>query len=176
MCAGAEPIHEKEKERNCLLIPNANYNKHLVYVSLCMYRFSQNQPGLAYAILEGMKRGNLNFFQVLQYACLRRSTWPGHTFYGAYAKVVDQKTFSNSVYQSKNTYCLKQSIALKKLFLDNPLPKDQVYTTSLVEAIIQKIPGDFTINKTVSFLNPLLAKLYDDISDYKEIIAEVNKN
>lgn len=100
---------------NQLVVPKGR-DRHQVYATLCCYRWSENQPGMAYATVEAMNKcPGIDFFQAFHYGCARRVYWLHHSFH--------QITTTNSTYSdaaaAANGY-VPYSIACAHFFRADP--------------------------------------------------------
>lgn len=65
---------------NCMLVPRAGYDRHTVYVTLCLYRYADSRPLTMKTILDLYDQLNLPWLQVYHYGMACRGVGPGHGF------------------------------------------------------------------------------------------------
>lgn len=69
-----------EDKSNILKMPFKKRSRHLAYATLCCYRWADSLPKMVHLIVELMKIGDRNFYQVLHYGLLKNCTNTGHSF------------------------------------------------------------------------------------------------
>lgn len=75
-----EATPSRDGDLNLLHMPKGN-NRHLVYASLCCYRWSENQPGAPWLVVELLNANpKIDFFQALHYACTQVVYYFTHSF------------------------------------------------------------------------------------------------
>lgn len=162
---------QNEENKNILIVPRNNYNKHLVYTTLCCYRWSENQAGTPYAIIKTLEQNpEIDFFQAFHYGLLHAVYWTLHSFTFIANKSILTTKFNNSQLNIAN------SIAIAKLFRDEKIEDCGYETISKVDdyaSCLKRKLGSSNIKNIEDLLDPKLKILYTspDLPDnYKEII------
>lgn len=65
---------------NCMLVPRAGYERHTVYVALCLYRYADAKPLTMKTILDLYDQLDLPWLQVFHYGMACRNVGAGHGF------------------------------------------------------------------------------------------------
>ncbi len=156
---------------NQLIIPSGQ-NKHKVYASLCCYRWSENQPGMAYATVQAFEKyPEIDFFQAFHYGCGRRVYWPLHSFHNiVHAKSKYSPGVDSMLY-------VPNSIFIAHFFRNCPTTKsplvDKEPNAGLTASAIDRIKisngfngqtsadsSKYKIKNLEDILSPKLTKLY----------------
>lgn len=136
-------IHESaviqtKNDHNELIIEKAVPDRHVMYATLCCYRWSDTNAPLVWQIIEHMKLPNVTFWQALHYGLAFHPTYGGvHSFSpihkGAYGP-----------YGNNEKYDIAHSIAVKKFFALTKPQRDtlsqQIGTNSI--NIVTKLAQD----------------------------------
>lgn len=158
---------------NRLLIPKG-HNRHKVYSTLCCYRWSENQPGVAYATVKALEQyPEIDFFQAFHYGCARRAYWLIHSFH----YILAEKSTYNTGLGNNGLLYVPNSMILAHAFRNEKKNNKTLvenmsnsgYTTDAINSLMigLKFPDckdanskKYKIKDLEEILSPKLTKLY----------------
>lgn len=181
------------RDGNCMLIPRRGWDRHTVYVTLCLYRYADSKPRTMKTILDLYDQLNLPWLQVYHYGMACRNVGAGHGFISFVRG--DCSCFGND--QGVNpaagaTLCRFASMPLKERAKLKQGKSDYTYTytsqwSSEINPMVQAkmvAPGRWNHGQSINkpqfmlrdaelLLDPRLSPIYVDPSLTKEQFAEI---
>ncbi len=158
-----------EEGKNQLIVPKGQ-NKHRVYTTLCCYRWSENQPGMAFALVGALEKfPEIDFYQAFHYGCARRVYWPLHSFHTI---IMAKSTYNNGLGENGLLY-VPHSLALAHTYRNGIIDKfcSTGYTANAIEAEMGKLKfpecrtegaKKYRLKEIDHILSPKMTKLYKE--------------
>lgn len=155
---------------NSLFVPHKSYNRHLVYATLCCYRWSENKAKIPYETVKITESG-LPFFQALHYALAKHLTFEhgNHSFLPIVNLSSTSSFYNICGYGKGNKHYLPWSIVGKYFFT---VQKDG---RSVADIVGDNCPQQYGYGSTVSSIHDKLKELGfdEEIQELKLDLEEI---